>query len=144
MARRKLLNKKMIDNIAAAVSIGATYEIAAAYAGVSESSLAHWLAIGRQEQDKKDANEAVLPENSIYLQLLQSVEKAKGELGIELLQEVQEARRAKDINSTWRLLGVRFGYTPERKVDVTSGGAALTFVISKDTDTDDRDTNPAA
>ena len=57
IGRKSVLTDGVIDKICEARSIGATYEIAAAYAKVSEPSLMGWIRIGEELQKRIEAGE---------------------------------------------------------------------------------------
>lgn len=77
------LTDDLIKSITDAISIGATLEMAAGYAGVTPVTLVEWLRRGKVEADRYDTLTADAP-----------LDKAQGELFSRLFKEVEEAKSA--------------------------------------------------
>lgn len=86
MGRRHLLNPDRFSRIVEAVETGAMYEDAAAYAGVTPTTLYNWLARGRNEQRRlehhPDEDPTPDPGERVFLELLEAVEQKNGELAV--------------------------------------------------------------
>lgn len=124
--RKKLLTEELIKNFSDAIYLGATKLLAAEYVGVSVYSVMNWQRLGEDEQKWIESGNKPRKENALYLKFLQSVNEAQAALGIELLQEIQDARKKKDINSSWRMLASKYrDYAASNSVDLTSGGNPL-------------------
>lgn len=147
MAGRKTkLSKKTIAALSDAIGVGATLEMAAAYAGISRSCLFRWMQEGRAEaerlqvaEDKGEAAEA-LPEKKKFLELFNAVEEAKAQAGLAWQNVINNAA-AVDPQWAWKMLQTRFpkDYAPaQATAAVTVTGpegqpllAGLTEAIAK-------------
>ncbi len=127
--RRRGLTRKVIEKVCDALSIGATYSIAARYAGFSEAAIYKWLKIGRDEIERREKGEAPDKDKNIYVEFVEQVESAHADYGISLLQIVEKFL-PNDPNLAIRMLEKRFPeYRQSTNVDVTSGGEPLKIVV---------------
>lgn len=80
MARKALPIEPYIDKLEQAILIGATYELAAMYAGISEKTFKHW-------RDKAET----APEGSPLGQLRERLRAAEGRAAIGWLAKIEKA-----------------------------------------------------
>jgi len=146
MARRgreRILTDEVIKRFSDAIYLGATKELAADYAGVSVSSVMKWQEMGRIEKERIDDGQKPDKSKAIYLQFLQSMLQSQSDLGIELLQEIQEARQRKDVNSTWRLLTSKYReFSASQSVEMTGKDGGALEIVVKYADGKRNDTDP--
>ena len=124
MGRKGKLTYKVRDDFCAAIEIGAIYEVAAAYARISERTVYGWLKRGEDERERlEDDPEASPDENEArYLRFLHAVEEAKAVAAISWQQVIDNAAK-RDPEWAWRMLQARY---PEaygkggRSVNITS------------------------
>jgi hypothetical protein len=93
-----------------AITLGCTYEIAASYAGISESTLFRWLASGRDEEDKQ------------YTAFYRSVKEAEAVSAVRNLASIAQAAKDGQWAAAAWLLERRHGYIkePDRPmIDIT-------------------------
>lgn len=125
--RRRKLTRKVIDDVAAALSIGATQKIAAGYAGIAERTLYDWRTTGEAEVARMDADPGARPDpdKALYVQFVQSMTEALASAAIKWLQVVDNSARS-DPEWAWRMLQAKYPeYREQKSVDVTSGGGAI-------------------
>lgn len=123
VGRPKKINKAVIETYCNAVSIGCTYEMAAAYAQISHDSASLWRNRGEAEQKRIADGEESNPEESLYYEFYVAVRQAQLEAGVTWQQVVNDAA-SKDPNWAWRMLQVRFpdDYRVASPVEVTGKG----------------------
>jgi len=125
--RKLKLTDSTIRDLEAAISIGATIDIACAYAGVSDASYYSWMRQGREALEKLEEDpDAVLSKNEqTYLKFLDAMEKAHAYTAVSWLQVVSDATIS-DPAWAMRMLKIRypddFREVEARELDVTSGG----------------------
>jgi len=101
MARKSKFVKPVRDLIVQALRLGATYEIAAEYAGISRSTLYNWMERGQREKTGE------------YRAFLDSIKQADAKGAIANLALVETAAKAGDWKAAaWRLER-RHGYTKD-------------------------------
>jgi len=125
--RRRKLTRAVIEDVAAALSIGATQKIAAAYAGIAERTLYDWRTTGEEEIARldADANARLDPDKALYVQFVQSMTEALASSDVKWLQVLDSAARS---SPEWAryMLSIRHDeYKEKKSVDVTSGGGAI-------------------
>jgi hypothetical protein len=86
--RPRVISDSVIKKICDATLIGATQQIAALYAGVSEPSVNGWLRKGREERDRIALGGEPDPDKAIYLSFLRRYEKADARALIGWLQVI--------------------------------------------------------
>lgn len=93
MARRSKLTKKTTEAICDAISIGATYEIAAGYGRVSQRVFYYWMDRGRKELERLETNPKALPDpdERKYMQFLQKVYEANNDAAISWLNVINNS-----------------------------------------------------
>jgi len=95
MARKYKLSNKVIEEICAAISIGADYKMAYTYARVSEGAFYLWKRVGEAEKERLDNDPEAKPSGDRYtklcLKLLQSIEEAQADAGIGWLNVIDNA-----------------------------------------------------
>jgi len=138
LGRRWRLTDTVIDKVCEAREIGATYDIAALYAGVSSASLMGWLKEGRELAEQAQKSETVpdYDEDELrILELLTRIEKADAREAINLLQVVDKAAQS-DPAWAWKILQQRYpkDFIPPIRQEVTGadGGDLIITVKVKD------------
>jgi transposase len=93
MARPVLIEPERAKRIADLILAGNNAETAAMACGVSRASYYAWMARGRAERDRLDADPKSKPKLSeaIYLEFLDTIEKAKAEAEARLVVLIQKA-----------------------------------------------------
>lgn len=93
MARPHKLTDAVIDKLCKALRLGATYDLAARYAGISARVLRLW----------RIEAEAAAP-GSIFQRLIARLEAAEGDAAMRWLKQIDEAARQGNWQaSAWRL-----------------------------------------
>ena len=90
MGRPTKISKAVTDRVIEAIKSGATYELAAQYAGISYSTFNNWMLKG--EEGHKD-----------FLQFLQQVKEAEGKAAITWLQMIDTAAAESWQAAAWKL-----------------------------------------
>ena len=99
MARKSKFIDAVTDRIMEALRLGATYELAAEYAGISRSTLYNWMEKGKDQDRGK------------YRTFLDTIKAAEAKGAIANLAMIETAARAGDWKAAaWRLER-RHGYT---------------------------------
>jgi len=80
------LNEEMITAICEYVKVGNYYHDACAIVGITEQGFYNWI-----NQAKEDEVEGYTTENSIYLRLVESLQKARAEARAEMVSVVRKA-----------------------------------------------------
>lgn len=90
MARRSKLTKKTTEAICDAISIGATYEIAAGYARITQRTFYNWMERGRKESERLETNSEAEanPDERKYLQFFHKVFEANTDAAISWLNVI--------------------------------------------------------
>jgi len=120
--RKEKLNKKTIEALAAAISIGATQEIAARYADIGESTFYAWLV--EAETEKRRLAEGGEPSTEqrprLLLELVEAIEAAKGERAVRWLNVVNDAANVDPAWAFRMLERLHEGYgPPAQKTELT-------------------------
>lgn len=103
MARPTKLNPDMIQRICRVIHAGNYIETAAAYAGISKSSLYDWMKRGREERDRIGSGMPPVEGEAIYLEFLDSIEKALAAGEIRDVAIIAKAAEDTWQASAWRL-----------------------------------------
>ena len=138
MARRSKLTPKVQEDFCAALQIGATIEIAAGYAGVTDRTAYGWLARGRTEEERlADPTAEPNPDEVRYLQFFQTAREAGASAAVSWLQVLENAMRGKEgfvpqPGFAMEMLERRYpkDFGKQARVDVTTGG--LPFLVVYD------------
>lgn len=127
--RRPKLTEEVINKVCAAREIGATYEICALYAGVSESTLFSWLKDAREIQAQiSDKPRKLTKLERLKLEFLERVRASDAAAALTWLQVVDNAANTDPNWARW-MLSVRYReYNPVSRQDITSGGETIRFV----------------
>jgi hypothetical protein len=136
---------KVIEAVAAAKSLGLTDKAAAWSAGISASSLCHWLTAAREERERIEAGEQervaagevgvkVDAKMYSYLKLLQEYEGAWQDYGISLTQVVHAGieKGMMDPRLALAILERRFPDDFTSHTKDTDQGTSVTVVIGID------------
>jgi len=123
MSRPTLLTPKVESKILQAIQAGATYEIAAKFAGITARSFYGWINRGKQAEERQDFED-------IYFQFFQKVNMANAQGAITNLALVQKAASQDWKAAAW-ILTNRHGYNKEQQsspvinINVESANANL-------------------
>lgn len=96
--RPTLLDEDRLQRITDALRNGAYIEHAAQAAGITSRTYHAWMERGRNERDRISAGLEPDEHEAVYLQFLQSVERAQSEAAVDLLGEIANHAR----NGTWQ------------------------------------------
>lgn len=99
MARRSKLTKKTTEAICDAITIGATYEIAAVWGGVTPRTFYYWMERGRKESDrleqleidKPDEAHKSAPDEAKFFQFFHKVFQSNVEAGVGWLNVISNS-----------------------------------------------------
>jgi len=121
-AGRKLkLTAAVIRDVTAALSIGATVDIACAYAGVSPGSYYSWIrqAEAALEKLEADSDTVLTKSETLYLKFLNKVETTKAYAAVGWLNVISESADTSPEWARW-LLRVRYpdGFSEVTKHDI--------------------------
>lgn len=97
------LTQKLIRAYCDAIAIGATLEMAAAYAGVHPWTVRQWLQTAKDAEGKEELN----PTETQCIAFAEAVQQASGEAGMTW-QQVVSAAANEDPGWAWKMLQVRF------------------------------------
>lgn len=118
MARGSKLTPARIEKVAESLMLGMTLKLAAARAGVSESTLHAWRARGRAlaQLEEESAFEPVDTEPALELVLYRRIEEADAIAAANALAQIAKAAK----EGTWQaaawLLERRFGYIARTEI----------------------------
>ena len=96
--RRSRLTPAVVSAICDALEAGAYGDEAAALAGVSRSTYYSWLRQGRDARERRDLGHAVPPADQVFLDFLESVERAETIPEMKALKRVHRAAQ----DGSWR------------------------------------------
>jgi len=120
--RKPKLTASTLEEIEAALSIGATIGIACAYAGVSTSSYYNWQKWGKEALEKFLDNPDVelTKREEKYLRFYDAIEKAKAYAAIRWL-EVVDAAAAVDASYALKMLRIRYpdGFSGRQSLEIS-------------------------
>ena len=132
MPNKSKLDRKTIDTICDGVRIGMTFEAACKLGGISRRTLELWRAAAPDS-----------PDNETLQYLSDEIESAIAEGQRVLLKRMHDhstgvttgpdgeaVRCVGDFNATKWLLEARHKMRPETKVDITSGGQPMRYVVT--------------
>jgi hypothetical protein len=92
------LDSPKVTNLIAALRAGNYFEHACAYAGLAPSTAYRWLERGRKEQQSQADGNKPDPTESHYLELCESIEKARADAIVGNVAIIQTAAK----NGTWQ------------------------------------------
>lgn len=121
------LNKEKTAEICQLLRMGNYIETAAAYAGISKTTLYNWLKRGRREMDRvnQDNRRKIRKAEQIYVDFVNSVEKAMAEAEIRDVQIIYNAGKDDWKASAWRLerkFPDRWGRKDSHEISGKDGG----------------------
>jgi transposase len=123
----KLLNAEIQQTIIDAILGGNYLETAAAYAGVSRSTLFDWLAKGREVQEQLDKGlEVTVPNGQIYSDFLDSTREAQARSEVRTVAIIQKAGLTNWQAAAWHLERSRprhWGKLDRQEISGPEGGA---------------------
>jgi transposase-like protein len=73
-------------------------DVACQYAGLAPSTVYRWVERGRNERDRLEAGQAPTPSETPYVELCESVERARAQAVVANVTVIQQAARA----GTWQ------------------------------------------
>lgn len=123
MGRPTALTPTVESRILQAIQAGATYEIAAKFAGITPRSFYGWINRGKQAEERQDFED-------IYFQFFQKVNMANAQGAVTNLALVQK-QAAEDWRAAAWILTYRHGYNKEQQsspvinINVESANANL-------------------
>ncbi len=130
--RRLKLTEAVIDDIASAISIGATEEMAAGYARISWMSLHRWLDAGEAELKRLAADPTAVPDPdmALFCKLCKVIEQSRADAGIKWLQVVDSAANKDPQWAAW-MLGKKFpeAFGTNRQQLVGADGKEVVFRV---------------
>lgn len=96
MSRPLKINNDVITRIAQAVGLGATYEHAANYGGVSYACLRNWIIRAEAEKERRESasvkvGTAKWEKEQIFVELFDAIKKAEGTAVIGWLAKIEKA-----------------------------------------------------
>jgi hypothetical protein len=103
MGRPLKINKKVIEEISSAISIGASYDIAARYARVSYPTFQNWQRLGKKARTDQESGIRLSPTEKLYLMFLTEIETAEGEAGIRWVDVINKSARIDPQWAAWML-----------------------------------------
>lgn len=101
------MTPETVENYCAAISIGATLEMAAAYADVHPTTPRQWLKWADEAQEKETRGERLTAIDRRTVAFKDAVLRAKAEAGMKW-QQVVNAAAEEDPAWAWRMLQIRF------------------------------------
>lgn len=108
--RPTLMTDEVVNKIIKAISIGASHELSAGYAGISYATFQNWLRLGRDVRVKSEAGEEIDDQEAHYLDFLRLLDGANSKAGFDW-QTVVDLHAKKDPEYALRMLKLRFsGY----------------------------------
>lgn len=143
MARPTKLTPETQAEICRALEMGATFELAAQFGGVSYASFNEWRKRGEAELARREGN--VKPgtrkweTEQPFVQFFEATKKAEARAAIGWLAKIEKAANDGSWQAAAWKLERRYPERYGRKrvdTDITSGGEKLTFEIQYADDTD--------
>lgn len=114
--RPTLMTEEVVNKILKSISIGASHELAAGYAGISYATFQNWLRLGRDVRVKSEAGEKIDDQEAHYLDFLRLLDGASSKAGFDW-QTVVNTHAKKDPEYALRMLRIRFsGYNEKSPV----------------------------
>lgn len=92
------LDDPKVQLLLTALRAGNYFEHACAYAGIAPSTAYRWLERGRKEQTDIEAGHEPEPDEAIYVELCNTIEKARADAVVANVAVIQNAAR----NGTWQ------------------------------------------
>ena len=121
MARRTKLTPEIEQRIIQAIQAGGTYQIAAQFAGIGESTLYLWMKQGREGRNKDK------------IEFLENIKRAESRGAVANLSLIQRAAQAGDWKASAWILERRHGYSRNKPISSEVEEAAPTIEINTDT-----------
>lgn len=102
--RRTKLEPDVQEKVVEAVKQGATFELAALYAGISYSTFNNWMKRGRSESERLEKPRAKPKEKEhVFLQFLEAVKTAEGAAAFGWLKKIEDASKDQWQAAAWKL-----------------------------------------
>jgi hypothetical protein len=92
-ARARLLTPEVEARLIEASRAGLAVDLAAVYAGVSRATFLRWMAYGRTEAVDRAAGEEPDPENDVFVELFDKVERARATAAMAAAMDIRRASR---------------------------------------------------
>lgn len=146
MARPSKLTDACQKVVIKAIKLGATYELAAASAGISYDTFNNWMKAGREELERREALWAEdadtewakdLPVQR-FVEFFEAVKKAEGEAAVVWLQKIEQAAKDGEWQAAAWKLERRYPATYGKRVSEHTGvdGTPLKVIIEEVSDHD--------
>lgn len=103
LGRPTKLSEEVIERIVGALANAATYEVAAARAGVNRTTLQRWRSRGRREIERIESGFEPDPDETIYAKLVQNMAWAEAAWEVRDLIIIGEAAKKSWQAAAWRL-----------------------------------------
>lgn len=123
MGRRTKLTPEIEQRIIQAIQAGGTYQIAAQFAGIGESTLYLWMKQGREGRNKAK------------VEFLENIKRAESRGAVANLSLIQRAAQAGDWKASAWILERRHGYSRNKPINNEAEEEADTPSIEINTDT---------
>ncbi|MDD2005068.1 hypothetical protein [Pseudomonas putida] len=145
MSRTRMLDKKLLKDIVKGVERTSTVELACAIANISEAAFYKWQARGRELLDAQENGDHVEPADEIYVEFVESVERARYISCLPAVDTIQKAIKMGDVKAAEKFLSRRmpgqFGDYERKEVTIrsdsnTDDGTGIALIPSMGEDND--------
>jgi hypothetical protein len=130
------LNQDTQSRIVQAIELGATYELAASYAGITYDTLNGWVNRAKAELDRREkANVKPRIEEQLYIEFFHALKTAEGRAAVKWLAKIEQAASEGNWQAAAWKLERRYPQEYGRRVvdtrtDITSGGKPMAFNVT--------------
>lgn len=132
MANKSKLDRQTIDTVCDGIRIGMTFEAACKLGGISRRTLELWRAAAPNSIESEmlqyldsEIEGAIADGQRVLLRRMHDHSS-----GVTTNQDGEAVRCVGDFNATKWLLEARHKMRPETKLDITSGGQPLQYVVT--------------
>lgn len=142
MGRPTKLNAGTQSKIEQAIRMGATYDLACKYAGISYTTLRNWINRAEAELERvaNNSRARIRQDERAYIDLLEAIQKAEGDAAIGWLAKIEKAANDGSWQAAAWKLERRYpaDYNRNRTEITGADGESLQITIAfKDTLSDD-------
>jgi hypothetical protein len=104
MARPTKLTTEIVTRLAQAIGVGASYDLAAKFAGIAPSTFFDWKARAEQAAGRLLADQEPEDGDGAYLDFLEAVERAEGSAAVGWLAKIEQAANSGEWRAAaWKL-----------------------------------------